>query len=116
MLNYFRALTPLLTEDCMVEKRHDIRADCKEKGVLYFGDTSYLVKVNNFSLGGALVHFRSKTPALHIGDHCRIKMDGGSLHEYFCEVTRIETATIALKFADTHEYKSIVQRFATIVK
>ena len=57
MLNYFRALTPLLTEDCMVEKRHDIRADCKEKGVLYFGETSYLVKVNNFWIRGIFITY-----------------------------------------------------------
>jgi len=100
----------------MVEKRHDIRADCEEKGILYFGDTNYLVNVNNFSLGGTLVHFRSATPALRIGEHCKLRMDGGSLHVYSCEVIRIGSTTIALKFADTHEYKSIVQRVRNTIK
>ena len=100
----------------MVEKRHDIRADCEEKCILYSGDSNYLVTVNNFSLGGALVHFRSSPPALHIGDRCKIRMDGGSLHEYSCEVVRAETTTFALMFADTHEYKSILQRVRNTIK
>ena len=93
----------------MAEKRHDIRADFEEKGILYVRDSNYLVTVNNFSLGGALVRFPTATPALHIGDRCKLKMDGGSLQEYTCEVIRVETTKIALKFADTHNYKSILQ-------
>ena len=94
----------------MAEKRHDIRADFEEKGILYIRDSIYLVTVNNFSLGGALVRFPTATPALHIGDRCKLKMDGGSLQEYTCEVIRVETTKIALKFADKYNYKSKLQR------
>ena len=94
----------------MAEKRHDIRADFEEKGILYVRDSNYLVTVNNFSLGGALVRFPTSMPALNIGDRCKLKMDGGFLQEYTCEVIRVETTKIALKFADTYNYKSILQR------
>lgn len=78
-------------------------ADCEVKCTFYFGDSNYLTTVNNFTLGGAPVHFHSSPPALHIGDRCKIRMNGGALHEYSCEVIRVETPTIALMFADTHE-------------
>ena len=94
----------------MVEKRHDIRADCEGKCILYFRDSDYLVTLNNFSLGGALVRFSTATPALHIGDRCKLKMDGGFLEEYTCEVIRVETTEIALKFADTYNFKSMLKR------
>jgi hypothetical protein len=94
----------------MEAHRHDIRVDCDEACMLQMGDLHLEAKVENFSLGGALVHFNSLPPALHIGDNCKITMGGGSLREYFCEVIRVETTKVALKFADTHNFKSKLQR------
>ena len=93
----------------MEAHRQDIRVDCDETCLLHMGDLHLEAKVENFSLGGALVHFNGSPPALHIGDNCKIRMEAGSLREYSCEVIRVETTKIALKFADTHNYKSILQ-------
>jgi hypothetical protein len=100
----------------MEERRSDIRANFEEECTLHNGDSNYLAEVNNFSLGGALVQFQSAPPALHIGDRCKIRMGVGSLLEYSCEVIRLETNAIAVKFAEMHAYKSFVKKIRTGIK
>jgi hypothetical protein len=100
----------------MAEHRYDKRVDCDQTCILRLGDLHHVATVENFSLGGALVHFHSSPPSLHVGDNCIISMDAGSLLEYSCEVIRVETTKIALMFADTHKYKSVVQRVRNTIK
>ena len=89
----------------MVEHRSDIRADCEDKCVLHQGVLHHLATVKNISFGGALVHFNTMQPTLHIGENCDITVNGEYLREYSCEVVRIEAPDIALKFTGMRKLK-----------
>jgi hypothetical protein len=56
--------------------------------------------VKNISLGGALVHFYDPLPGVHIGDTCKVSLGGELTCEYICEVVRVETSNVALRFID----------------
>ena len=84
----------------MAEYRHHIRVDCEKRCILQMRDLYYLVTVKNFSLGGALVNFYFPVQDLHVGDNCSISVGEGSFRKYFCEVVRVDTPKIALKFID----------------
>ena len=91
----------------MVEYRHAKRIDCNETCVLRMGDVNHVATVKNISFGGALVHFDSPTPRLHIGDICNISMIKEFICEYSCEVVRDETPRIGLMFIGMHKFKAV---------
>jgi hypothetical protein len=63
--------------------------------------------VKNISFGGALVHFNSSPPDLHIGDKLNICMNGEFLREYSCEVVRTETPNVALMFTGMQRFIAV---------
>ena len=90
----------------MAEHRHRIRINCDETCLLILGDLHHVVKIINISFGGALVHFYSSPPTLHIGDTCSISMSGEIIREYSCEVVRAETPNFALMFTSMRKFKA----------
>ena len=91
----------------MEEYRHDIRVDCEERCILHRGVLHHFATVKNISFGGALVNSKLKPLGLHTGDYCIISVDGEFFDEYFCEVLRVETPDIALKFTGIHKVKAV---------
>lgn len=93
----------------MEELRHDIRVDCEEKCVMHLGGLHYFATFRNISSSGAVVHFNTSQPGLHIGDNCIISVDGGPIREYSCEVVRVENPDIVVRFIDTETITAVVQ-------
>jgi len=58
------------------------------------------ITVKNISLGGALMHFRDPLPGVLVGDNCKVSLGEVLTCEYNCEVVRVETSNVALKFID----------------
>jgi hypothetical protein len=67
---------------------------------MHLRDSYYAATVRNISLGGALVNFHDPLPGVHIGDNCRVSLGEELTCEYNCEVVRVETSDIALRFID----------------
>ena len=86
----------------MANRRHHIRLECKERCHLHLGDSFYPAVAENISLGGILVYFNDSPAGLYVGDNCRLTMNGHLYCEYLCEITRIETAHVALRFIGMH--------------
>ena len=91
----------------MAEHRHDKRIDCDETFILRLGDLHHIATIKNISFSGALVHFDSSPPNLHIGDKCNISMNGVFLREYSCEVVRAKTPNIALSFTGMRKFEVV---------
>ena len=93
----------------MLEHRHHIRVDCKEKCELHLKGWYYPAKVKNISFGGVFVSFYDKPPDLHlhVGDHCDVSINGEDLRTYCGEVVRVEPSNIAVKFFDVHRIKAV---------
>lgn len=83
----------------MAEHKRRMRVDCEEQCRLLLRDSSYLATVKNISFGGALIHFYESLPDLHVGDRCKVRMNGESIREYSCEVVRIGTSDVAVMFS-----------------
>lgn len=95
----FDFATGLVMGGCtMGEHRHHIRRDDGELCHLRLGDLYYLATVRNISLGGALLHFYTPPARFQVGDNCQLSLDGGDLCDYDCEVVRVETSDVAMKF------------------
>ena len=90
----------------MKEQRRNIRVACAEKCVLHQPNWSYLTSVKNISFGGALVH--SPTHDLHVGDYCKVTMDGNAIREYSCKIVRVNADNVALTFTDMHILPPVV--------
>jgi hypothetical protein len=86
----------------MANQRLHIRLECKERCHLCLKDSLYPAIVENISLGGVLVHFNDSLPGLHVGDNCKLMMNGHLNYEYLCEISRVETAHVALRFVGMH--------------
>jgi hypothetical protein len=86
----------------MANQRLHIRLECKERCHLHLRDSFYPARAENISLGGVLVHFDDSLPGLHVGDNCKLMMDGLHNYEYLCEIARVETAHVALRFIGMH--------------
>ena len=86
----------------MANHRLHTRLECKERCHLHLRDAFYSAKAENVSLGGVLMHFNDSLPGLHVGDNCKLTMNGLNYYEYLCEIARVETANIALRFVGTH--------------
>jgi hypothetical protein len=94
----------------MPENRHHNRVDYEKNCQLRLGNWYYLARVKNISLDGALVDFYAPPPDLHVGDYCEVSMsmDGDYLGEYSCEIVRVETSHIALKFTGMNKLKVVL--------
>ncbi|MGD0585289.1 MAG: PilZ domain-containing protein [Oryzomonas sp.] len=86
----------------MGNKRLHIRLECKERCQLHLRDSFYSARAENISLGGVLVHFNDPLPGLLVGDNCKLTMNGDHNYEYLCEIARVETAHVALRFVGMH--------------
>lgn len=84
----------------MSENKRRIRVDCDDRCQLLLNDSSCLATVKNISFGGALIHFYNQLPDLHVGDNCKVRMNGEPSNEYSCEVVRVENYNIAVIFND----------------
>lgn len=91
----------------MAEHRHEKRVECDETCVLSRGDSHQVATVKNISFGGALVHFYSLPPNLHIGENCSISVNEEFLCEYSCEVVRAEAPNFALMFTGMRTFKIV---------
>jgi hypothetical protein len=91
----------------MAEHGHVKRIYCDETCVLRLGDIHQITTVKNISFGGALVHFDSSPPKLHIGDKCNISMNGVFLREYSCVVVRAGTPNIAVSFTGMRKFEVV---------
>ena len=89
-------------ETAMANYRLHARLECKERCHLHMRDSFYSARAENISLGGVLVHFNDSPPGLHVGDNCRLTMNGHLYCEYLCEITRVDTAHAALTFIGMH--------------
>jgi hypothetical protein len=86
----------------MGNQRLHIRLECKERCHLHLRDSFYSARAENISLGGVLVHFSDSLSGLHVGDNCKLTMNGHLNYEYLCEIARVETAHVALRFVGMH--------------
>jgi hypothetical protein len=86
----------------MTDKRIHMRLDCEEHCKLHLKDLFYPAMVRNISLGGALVHFYDPLPGVNVGDNCKVSLNGDLYCEYDCEIARIDTSHVALRFIDMH--------------
>lgn len=84
----------------MTDYRLHIRLDCEDRCHLHLRDSFYSAMVKNISLGGALVYFYDPLPAIHVGDNCKVSLGEDLACEYICEVVRVETSNVALRFID----------------
>ncbi|WP_223921670.1 PilZ domain-containing protein [Geobacter sp. AOG2] len=91
----------------MEEQRRHIRLVDDERCHLRLGDLYYLATIKNISLSGALLHFYTPPERFQIGDNCQISLDGGNLYNYNCEVVRVETSNVAMKFIGIHSLKEV---------
>ena len=90
----------------MKEQRRNIRIACAEKCVLHLRNWLYLASVKNISFGGALV--QSPIHDLHVGDYCKVTMDGTTIREYSCKIVRVDAVDVALTFTDMHILPPVV--------
>jgi hypothetical protein len=81
----------------MAEDRAHKRLDCEDHCYFHVGDSFYSGIVKNISLGGALVNFLYP---LTVGEICKVSMNGRHNCEYDCEVVRVKTPDVALRFID----------------
>lgn len=86
----------------MANHRLHARLECKERCHLHLRDSFYSARADNISLGGVLVHFSDALPVLHVGDNCKLTMNKHHNYEYMCEITRVETTEVALRFVGMH--------------
>ena len=84
----------------MANNRLHLRLDCEDCCHLLLRDSFCSATIKNISLGGALVQFQDPLPGVHVGDNCRVSLGGELTCEYNCEVVRIETSNVALRFID----------------
>jgi len=82
----------------MAERRHDMRVDDGESCHLRLGDLHYLATVKNISSSGVLLHFYAPPMRFQAGDNCQVSLDGGNSYNGDCEVVRVETSNVAMKF------------------
>jgi|GEM_PF-1286470 len=82
----------------MAERRHNMRIEDGEPCHLRLGDLHYLATVRNISLSGALLHFYSPPTRFQVGDNCQISLNGEGTYNCNCEVVRVETSNVAMKF------------------
>ena len=85
------------------------RLDCEEHCYLRLRDSFYSAMVRNISLGGALVHFFYPLTGVHVGDNCKVSLGEELTFEYNCEVVRVETPDIALRFIDIDISDAVAQ-------
>ena len=86
----------------MPEHRLHGRVDCVVKCNLHRGCLYYPAMVKNISPGGVLVTFYVTHPNLRVGDNCEVYIGGENLRQYSCEIVRVQSLDVALKFIDTH--------------
>jgi hypothetical protein len=80
-------------------RRHKRRV-CEEYCHLHLGDSSYPARIENISFGGALVHFFRTLPGIHVGDKFKMTLKREITFEFNCEVIRVGTSNVALRFID----------------
>ena len=80
--------------------RFNKRRDCEEYCHLHLLNSFYPARVENISMGGALVHFFYLQPGLHVGDTIKMTLKREITFEFNCEVIRVEASNVALKFID----------------
>jgi len=86
----------------MANQRLHIRLECNEHCHLHLRDSFYPARTENISLGGVLVRFDGSSPGVQIGENCRLLMSGLNDCEYLCEIARVETVHVALRFMGLH--------------
>ncbi len=86
----------------MSEHRIHDREYCEIKCNMHRECLYYPAMVKNISPGGALVSFYVTHPNLHVGDNCEVFIGGENLRKYSCEIVRIHSLDVALKFIDMH--------------
>jgi hypothetical protein len=84
----------------MENKRLHLRLDCEDCCHLFMRDSLYSATVKNISLGGVLMHFHDPLPGVRVGDNCKVRLGEVLTCEYNCEVVRVETSNVALRFID----------------
>jgi hypothetical protein len=94
----------------MDEYRRHIRLDCKERCYLHVDDSYYPATLDNISLGGALVLYCGHLPGACVGGKCKLSLNGTPAYGYVCEITRIATPNVALKFVAPQNLKSFDQQ------
>ena len=80
-------------------RRHKRRV-CEEYCQLHIRDSSYPARVENISFGGALVHFFCPLPGIHVGDKIKMTLKREITFEFDCEVIRVGTSSVAMRFID----------------
>ena len=90
----------------MPNHRRHKRLDCEDHCYLRLGDSFYSGLVKNISMGGSLVRF---SYPLAVGDNCRVSMNSGLLCEFICEVVRVESPHVALRFIDIDTSGEVVK-------
>ena len=93
----------------MAGYRLNKRLDCEEFCHLHLRDSFYPARVENISLGGALVHFFYPLPGIRVGDNIKMTLSRETTFEFDCEVIRVVASDVALKFIDIDVTKSFVQ-------
>jgi len=91
----------------MTDHRLHKRLDCEESCRLLLKDSFYSGIVENISLGGALVHFYNPLPGVHVGDNCKVVLGRELTCGYICEVVRVGTSNVALRFIGMHRFKAV---------
>ena len=84
----------------MAAKRRHKRRDCEDYCYLHVGDSLYPARIDNISLGGALVHFFCPLPGIHVGDKIKMTLQPENTFEFNCVVIRVGTSNVALRFID----------------
>jgi hypothetical protein len=94
----------------MTGYRLNKRRDCEEYCHLHLKDSFYPARVENISMGGALVHFFYLQPGIHIGDMIKMTLKREITIVCDCEVIRVESSNVALRFIDIDVSDAFVQR------
>ena len=82
--------------------RRNARLTCAERCQLRFHESYHSVSLINISKKGLLVHFDDPLPHVRSGDTCGVYLCNDRNFcpcEFECEVVRVETSDIALKFS-----------------
>jgi hypothetical protein len=82
-------------------KRLSTRLECTEKCQLHVDGAYHPVVLKNISKSGMLLYFSGQLPKVRAGDKCGLYLCNDRNVcpcEFACEIIRVETAAIAVKF------------------
>ena len=88
----------------MSDTRHGLRSKCSEKCMLVLNGTNHECKLENISISGVLIRVSEHMMSIRTGTRCGLHLCGDPQlcpGEYACQITRISTNEIGLKFVRT---------------